>query len=126
MKGYDLTEFEDFTLAEAFGKKTVFINGNCYASIIGDLLKSNRSFTENYYIFDIVPFYDFDDSREKYISNCDICISQDILSMNRYSSPISEAFIKKHLKIEGKLIIIPDLFGLGRIYFIQGGINGKK
>ena len=120
-----LKEFDDFIKGGAYNRKVTVINANCYGPIYNDMLKSNAEFTLKYYIYDCMPFYAVEERDKSMLENTDVCITQDIKDTER-NHLFSEKYIRGMLNEDAKVIVVPNLVGLGKIYYPQYGELNKK
>lgn len=121
-----LVEFEDFIYYEWMFKQLVLLHGNCHLDIIESYLRSSKIFLNQYSIY---PVQRICMNNEKKISvevlhNIDLWIHEDIQEKNSYSYYLSDNYLRCKMSESVKEIIIPHLFGLGKLLFPYS--NGNK
>ena len=118
---HGLREFYDFCKGAAFNKKLVYINANCYAFMLQEGLNSVAEFNEKYYIYYATPFYLEPDefSNDEYLKNCDVYIHQDVRRENPIGEKFSDEYTRKRISNKCKEIVVPNLVGMGKLYFQQ-------
>ncbi len=116
-------EFKDFVLASVFvelgkGKKMIIANGNCHISRVLAGIQ-NSELAKNYFIYHIPLIYLNKGKRieEDVLSNTDVYIHQDIAENNKFGYKLSDAYTVAHLKSKCTEISIPNLFGIGRMFY---------
>lgn len=120
-----LVEFEHFIYYEWMFKKLVLLHGNCHLDVIESYLKSSREFTKRYSIYPNPRIY-ANTSKTiplEVLQNVDLWIHQDIQDNNGYGYEMSDNYLRKYMKETAVEIVIPHLFGLGKILFPQSGVN---
>ncbi|MBR5407634.1 MAG: hypothetical protein IK111_08330 [Lachnospiraceae bacterium] len=120
LEKYGLKEFCDFIKADAYNKKIVFINGNCYSRYIGILLRRCEEFNNIYYVYDDTSILSHPNEIDSnLLRNCDVFIHQDIQMGNKYSDIFADAMTIPKLKKECISICIPNLVGFGGLLYPQ-------
>lgn len=124
--GVGLREFVDFIKGACYGKKTVYINGNCYAEVYGKLLQSVEKFRDKYFVYYDTPLCDQEEYAEDILRECSVCLSQDVRDDNKYGVKTSLTWHKNNINKSAELIVVPNLVGLGKAFFPQSSDNGEK
>ena len=121
LTGIGLSEFDDFVKGGCFDRKVVFLNANCYGSILAIYLGSNKEFVSKYFIYDVTPIQEKNASEfpDKLLSVCDVYLGQDIRKENKFGIQFSDEYIVERLRPDCKRIIFPNLVGMGKMMFIQ-------
>lgn len=105
----------------SFGRKLLFINGNCQTILLQKYLLSNRSFNSEYACIDLPRICQINQYGEKLyeiaMGCADLCISQSISQQNKFSTKLATDYVREHIMPGAKLIIIPKLHFQG--YFPQ-------
>lgn len=119
LKEKGLAEFVDFLWAEAFGKKIMVINANCYGEFYRRCLCMSKSFTEKYMEWNIPQIHL---NREGYIQEevlraCDLYVHQDIRPENPFGYKLSDEYILPHLKPGCQTVTVPNMVGMGKWLF---------
>lgn len=117
--GYGLEELKDFIPYQALGKKVVLVHGNCYKHWIEEYLQTSETFNQQFWIYPIPRIYLME---QGYISgqllkNCDVLISQDVQENNQFDERLSFRYLSS--QVNGRVICIPNVFGLGKFLFPQ-------
>lgn len=123
-----LREFFDFAYCYEGIKKLVLLNVNCYGCILQEYLYTSEDFKQNYYIHPL-PAIQNNIGRqipEELLNACDVYIHQDIRWNNAYGYMLSDEYIGKKLRKDCINITIPNLVGLGKIFFPQGEVNDER
>ncbi len=120
LEEYGLKEFNDFIKADAFEKKIVFINGNCYAQLVGIMLRRCDDFNSKYYVYENHPImFHPNEINTDLLRNCDVFIHQDIQVGNKYNDIFADEMTIPQLKDGCVNICMPNLVGLGMIIYPQ-------
>lgn len=121
LEGYGLKEFEDFVGWKFFRKKVAVIHANCYRRIWDTCLKSSEEFNSVYTIYDNPQIHLNTEKkiRESALNHCDLLITQYIRSDNEFGYFLSYEYIKKQVPESCRIVVIPNLFGLGIAFFPQ-------
>lgn len=115
-------EFEDFIYYEWLFKKIVLLHGNCHMTVIEKYLMSSCEFRDRYAVY---PYPLLVSSTKKFrtepevFSHIDIWIHQDIRRDNQFGYEVSDDYIRHYVSTEIKEIIIPHLYGIGKMLFPQ-------
>lgn len=120
-----LEEFKDFIFYEWLFKKVVLLHGNCHLDVVESYLRSSDLFCRGYAIYPN-PRICFNTSKRislEVLRNVDLWIHEDIQDENGYGYFLSDSFIKPYIKESAIEIIIPHLFGLGKLLFPYSGSN---
>ena len=114
-------EFIDFIYYDWIEKKLVYLHGNCHMGILNPMLSSVEEFNEQYAIYPYTAIHNNKDGfvDENILKNIDVFLHQDIQKDNAYGYPFSDEYTLPQLKEDCLRIAIPNLFGLGNIYFPQ-------
>ncbi len=128
LEEYDLKEFEDFIGWEFYDKKIALIHGNCYRRIWDKCLKSSKEFSRVYALYDNPEIHLNSQKivRESALRHCDLLIAQDIQADNMYGYSLSFEYIRKQVPEICKIVVVPNLVGLGKGFFPQGKIKIDK
>ncbi|WP_196805805.1 WcbI family polysaccharide biosynthesis putative acetyltransferase [Butyrivibrio sp. WCD2001] len=114
-----LVEFEDFIYWRLFKKEVVFLHGNCHMAVVRDMLYTSQVFTSKYGIYPLVFIQNMkSEISESLLRNVDVLISEDIQEDNRFGYEYSVAYLQGKIHRQ-KLIVIPNLFGMGKCFFPQ-------
>ena len=126
LENYGLEEFEDFIIGGAYGKKLAVINANCYGGFIKAFLCSSEEFSAEYYIYPSRPVHvEFEKGcDEAAIKRCDLLLTQDIREENPYGVCYSEQYVRSLIKEQCVCMTIPNLLGMGKIFFLQAKNKG--
>lgn len=115
-------EFEDFAYYEWLFKDVVLLHGNCHMGIIGRFLLSSAKFRDAYTIYPypllVSETKEFRTEREVF-RHIDVWIHQDIRSNNRFGYEVSDDYIRSGIRSEITEIVIPHMYGIGRMLFPQ-------
>ncbi len=124
LSGYGLEELRDFIPYQALGKKIVLVHGNCYKHWIEEYLRTSETFDRQFWIYPLPRIYHMQQGfiSEHLLKNCDVLISQDVQENNQFDERLSFQYLSSHAN--GKVICIPNVFGLGKFLFPQA-ILGK-
>lgn len=120
---YGLEELKNFIPYQAMGKKVVLVHGNCHTNWIIQYLKTSSTFMERFYIY-LLPVIHHNKRgyiNEQLLRNCDVFITQDVQENNRYDKRLSFNYLKS--RVSGKVICIPNVYGLGKILFPQAELS---
>ncbi len=127
LTSYGFSEFEDFFGVDSFDKKLVLFNANCYTKPLANYLRSNRSFNDEYSIVYETPVHlEPMPNRMEALRRCDICLTQDIRDDNDYGEEYSLGFLQKTIRRSTTLVVIPNLVGFGRAYYVQCSVDDGK
>lgn len=115
-------EFEDFAYYEWLFKDVVLLHGNCHMAIIRKFLLSSSAFTDRYAIYPYPLLVS--DTKEfrtepEIFRHIDVWIHQDIRRDNQFGYKLSDDYIRSCVRPEIKEIIIPHLYGIGKMLFPQ-------
>lgn len=115
-------EFEDFAYYEWLFKDVALLHGNCHMGIIKNFLLSSDKFRSHYAIYPYPLLVS--DTKEfrtepEIFRHIDIWIHQDIRRNNLFGYEVSDDFIRSNLRPETLEIIIPHMYGIGRMLFPQ-------
>ena len=105
------------------GKKIAIIFGNCQTFRLKDFLLNNKTFSENYFIVNVLPVWKYtteilqNSFKENFWRLCDLFISQKIKTENAYTPLIASRRIASLLPEDAKIIWIPNIYFDG--YFPQ-------
>lgn len=125
LNSFGLEEFKGFIFYEWLFKKLVLLHGNCHLDVVESYLRSSDLFCERYAIYPN-PRICFNTSKRiplEVLKNVDLWIHEDIQDKNGYGYGLSDNFLKSYIKKSAVEIIIPHLFGLGKLLFPYSGIN---
>lgn len=125
LKEIGLIEIEDFIPYNLFNKKIAIIYGNCHTRVIKKYLESSHKFSNIYGFYDFDTIYSFNFGsylEESVLKNCDLFIYQ-YISKEYKGYKLSTDYILEHLNRDCKKINIPNLFGLGKMFFPQSTSN---
>lgn len=115
-------EFEDFVYYEWLFKKLVLLHGNCHMGIIKEFLLSSAEFRNRYAIYPypllVSETKEFRTEPEVF-RHIDIWIHQDIQRNNRFGYEVSDDYIKSYIRPETVEVVIPHMYGIGRMLFPQ-------
>ena len=114
-----LKEFQDYIYWKLFGKKMVYLHGNCHMLVVKEMLNTSKEFVDNYGIYPLKCVQDIEEIEKNVIKNIDIIISQDIREDNSYGKKLSLDYLKELSPNNTKIIVIPNLFGMGKAFFPQ-------
>ncbi len=114
-----LKEFRDYIYWKLFGKKMVYLHGNCHMLVVKEMLNTSKEFVDNYGIYPLKCVQDIEEIEKNVIKNTDIIISQDIREDNSYGKKLSLDYLKELSPNNTKIIVIPNLFGMGKAFFPQ-------
>lgn len=122
--GYGLEELRDIIPWQALGRKVVLLHGNCYKHWIRQYLQTSKTFLSQYWIYPLPRIYHLKQGyiREQLLKNCDVLISQDVQENNQFDKRLSFQYLSSH--VNGRVICIPNVFGLGKFLFPQA-VLGK-
>lgn len=121
-----LLEFDDFIKGGCFERKAVYINGNCYAEVYGELLQSVEEFRNRFFVYYDTPLCDRKDYADEILAKCDVCLSQDVRIDNKYGEKNSLDWHRSHVNKSSKFIVVPNLVGLGKAFYQQSADNSEK
>lgn len=115
-------EFEDFAYYEWLFKDVVLLHGNCHMGIIEKFLLSSVEFGKRYTIYPYPLLVS--DTKEfrtepEVFKHIDIWIHQDIRRNNRFIYEVSDDYIRSYVRPEIIEIVIPHMYGIGRMMFPQ-------
>lgn len=115
-------EFEDFVYYEWLFKDIVLLHGNCHMAIIKKFLLSSSVFTDRYAIYPypllVSETKEFRTEPEIF-QHIDIWIHQDIRKNNQFGYKVSDDYIRSYIRSETREIVIPHLYGIGKMLFPQ-------
>lgn len=115
-------EFEDFAYYEWLFKDVVLLHGNCHMAVIKEFLLSASVFKDRYAIYPypllVSETKEFRTEPEIF-QYMDVWIHQDIRSGNQFGYKVSDDYIRSCVRPEIKEIIIPHLYGIGKMLFPQ-------
>ncbi len=135
---WDANEIDYFALRETYsesecidiirfckrkGRKAVILIANCQGDVIRPYLLQNSEFVSKYIFLNIPRIYYFFDGwmveryEEKFWSECDLLISQQVKGENEFSSRVSSEVTASWLPPATKIIWIPNAYFDG--YFPQ-------
>jgi hypothetical protein len=115
-----LTEFEDFIYWKLFKKKVVLLYGNCHMAVVRDMLYTSQEFNKKYGIYPLKLIQELKNKiPDSLLEKVDVLISEDIQEDNRFGYEYSVRYLKERIKDDIKLIVIPNLFGMGKAFFYQ-------
>ncbi len=120
-----LVEFEHFIYYEWMFKELVLLHGNCHFDVIEGYLRSSKKFLEKYSIYPN-PRICMNTTKSilvKVLQNIDLWIHEDIQDNNGYGYELSDSYLRNSMKETVKEIIIPHLFGLGKLLFPFSDVN---
>lgn len=121
-------EFTDFVYYEWIEKKLVYLHGNCHMGILNEMLSSVPEFSQRYAIYPYTAIHNnkagFVD--ENILKNTDVFIHQDIQKDNAFGYRFSDEYLLPQLNRHCLTMTIPNLFGLGNIYFPQSYENERN
>ncbi len=128
LEDFGLDEFEDFIGWEFYNRKVALIHGNCYRRIWDQCLNSSEDFKRKYTLYENPQIHMNTERaiRESALRHCDLLITQDIQADNAYGYKLSCEYIKKSVPATCKIVVIPNLFGLGGGFFPQAKLNKDK
>lgn len=116
-----LLEFEDFIPSLLVEKELCLIYANCYGISIYQGLTSSEAFSTKYYIYPIKPIHLLENAiEEQILQHCNLLIYQDIRPDNWRGYAFSAEYVTSKLNESTKKIIIPNLVGMGSVFFLQG------
>lgn len=115
-------EILDFCYYEWLYKELVLLHGNCHMEILKYFLSSSEEFSEKYSFYPF-PFLvssanDFNVNTEVFYS-IDLWIHEDIRDDNMFGYKVSDSYIRKNISPDTKEIIVPHLYGVGKLLFPQ-------
>lgn len=118
---YGLKEFEDFIGWEFYHKKVALIHGNCYRRIWDQCINSSTDFRETYTIYDNPQIHI---NPQKVVNSaalrhCDLLVTQDIQKNNQFGYQLSFDYLKEQVPSGCKVVVVPNLVGLGGGFFPQ-------
>ncbi len=116
-----LIEFADFIYYRLINHDMAILYGNCHIGIIKKMLESSIVFSEKYsfYPMPVIMELDMQMVTKEVLDECRLFLGQDIRKENPYGENFATEEIEKKLTKECKILIIPNLFGLGTLYFPQ-------
>lgn len=118
-----LKEFVDYAYYKWINRELVLLHGNCHMSIIKEYLESSETFTDKYAIYPNPLIHNNSGGINDFVlSNCDIWIHEEILKENKYGYFLSDEYIRNRfmeLSVNPIELIIPNLFGLGKAFFLS-------
>ena len=114
-----LKEFQDYIYWKLLGKRIVYLHGNCHMLVVKEMLNTSKEFVDNYGIYPLKCVQDIKEIEKNVIKNTDIIISQDIREDNSYGKKLSLDYLKELSSNNTKIIVIPNLFGMGKAFFPQ-------
>lgn len=111
-------EFEDFIYWKCFNKKIAFLYGNCHMSVIREMLLSSSEFSKQYSVYPMTLVQEMDTPVDiEVLNNCDLFIIQNIRDENRFGYEYCTSYLTKQISNEKITIIVPNLYGMGLIFF---------
>ncbi len=122
---YGLKELKDFIPYQALGKKVVLVHGNCYVEIVEAYLNTSKTFRDQYWIYPI-PLIQHNTRgyiKDHLLDYCDVLIYQDIRETNPFDRRLSAEYLTQ--KVKKKKICIPNLNGMGKIFFPQAEAGNR-
>lgn len=121
LMGYGLKEFSDFIYYKLLRHKTAIIYGNCHVAVMKEFLKSSRIFSSVYSFYPLPVVMDLNASMisNDVLSHCDLFLGQDIRENNPFGEVYSIKQIVSRLSRTCQILIIPNLYKLGTLYFPQ-------
>lgn len=115
-----LSEVEDYIYYQWFMKKIVLLHGNCHIIPIQEYLNSSSTFRQRYTFYQHPLIQNgMKPLSKKMMQLIDLWIHEDIRSDNEYGYELSDEYMRKDMSETTVEIIIPHLFGLGRLFFPQ-------
>lgn len=115
-------EFEDFAYYEWFFKDIVLLQGNCHMTVIKKFLLSSSEFRDRYVVYPypllVTDTKEFRTEPEIF-RHIDVWIHQDIRANNQFGYEVSDDYIRPFVRPEIREIIIPHMYGIGRMLFPQ-------
>lgn len=126
-----LKEFDDFIYYSLINHEMAILHGNCHIGVIKNLLNSSKSFSEKYAFYPIPVIMELDPQMvtDEVLEKCELFLGQDIRKENPYGDFFATERVVERLRKNCKILIIPNLFGLGTLYFPQykkGFNNGNR
>lgn len=123
-----LMEFKDFIYYEWMFKKLVLLHGNCHLDVVESLLRSSSRFCNQYSIYPLFRICMIQEERIplEVLHNVDLWIHEDIQENNSYSYFFSDKYLRDNMSDSIKEIIIPHLFGLGKLLFPYSEPNTRN
>lgn len=129
-KTYGLIEFENFEYFDTFGKKIAVIYGNCHTLPIRQILSRSRQFSRHYGFYPIKQIQEIKRLGQRKLQSygmehCDLFIHQCIRKENVYGTEFSSEELIKRLKVNCRIVAIPNVYRMPRFLFPQvSGDNG--
>lgn len=120
-----LVEFRDFIFYEWMFKKLVLLHGNCHMDLVESYLRSSNKFNVKYSIYPN-PRICLNTSKRipiEVLENVDLWIHEDIQEANSYGYFLSDNYLKNYIEESAIEIVIPHLFGLGKMVFPYSNYN---
>ena len=116
-----LKEFCDFIYYKLIDHKMVILYGNCHIEIMKAMLQNSKKFSCIYSFYPLPVIMEIDSSilTEDILTNCDLFLGQDIRDNNPFGELCSTSKIVSRLSSTCDIYIIPNLYGLGTMYFPQ-------
>lgn len=128
LKGFGIKEFEDFIYYDWLEKEIVLLHGNCHILVLKEYLKSSTDFCDKYAIYPNPLIYENRTGKieESVLRNCDVWVHEDIREDNPFGYDLSDKGIRESIKPNVLEIIIPHLFGFGKMFFPQAVDRTEK
>ncbi len=126
--GSGLREFQDYIYYEWLYKKIVLLHGNCHMAIIRSFLLSSETFRGRYSVYPNPEICNNSDRKieKEVLYHSDVWIHEDIRLDNEYGYYLSDEYMRNQMKESVVEIIIPHLFGLGKLLFPQSDWNKRN
>ncbi|MCM1222684.1 MAG: WcbI family polysaccharide biosynthesis putative acetyltransferase [Lachnospiraceae bacterium] len=123
-------EFEDFAYYEWLFKDVVLLHGNCHMEIIRKFLLSSSAFRDRFAIYPyplLVSATKQFRTEPEIFRHIDVWIHQDIRRNNQFGYKVSDEYIRSNVSPEIREIIIPHLYGIGKMLFPQSiSLDGNE
>lgn len=125
LKRKGFVEFEDFANTDFYNKEIVIVHGNCHTSIIKKYLESSDIFKRKYAIYptDPIQVIHEEEIEKNILKRCSVIFSQDIRKENPYGYKLGYEYIFSCANENCIKVVVPNLYGMGRMIFPQSGAN---
>lgn len=89
-------------------------------AVVRDMLYTSQEFNKKYGIYPLKLIQELKNKiPDSLLEKVDVLISEDIQENNRFGYEYSVRYLKERIKDDIKLIVIPNLFGMGKAFFIN-------
>ena len=124
-KGYE--EFVNFICWRCYKKKICYLHGNCHMEPMKEMMINMPEFMNQYGFYPLTLVQNINgEIDETVLKHIDVLITQDIREDNSFGIKLSAKYLQSKIKKGGRIIVVPNLFGLGRAFYPQFEWNDKN